>query len=105
MDALKKILIEENEFNDINYYYMQLALEDKNKYLLNKHGDLFLVVDSLIHYKMYMDKNDIEHELYTLVDSFNDCLVSKNDFCETFLDKIHSFRDRNGRTCKVLFIN
>ena len=128
MDALKKILIEENEFNDINYYYMQLALEDKNKYLLNKHGDLFLVVDSLIHlnnintgsnniglrnvnvrpagsYKMYMDKNDIEHELYTLVDSFNDCLVSKKDFCETFLDKIHSFRDRNGRTCKVLFIN
>ena len=49
MDVLKKILIEENEFNDVNYYYIQLALEYKNKYLSNKHGDLFLTVDSLIH--------------------------------------------------------
>ena len=86
MDALKKILIEENKFNDVNYYYIQLALKYENKYLLNKHGDLFLMVDSLIHlnniitgsnntglrnvnvrpagyYKMYMDKNDIEHAL------------------------------------------
>ena len=42
MDALKKILIEENEFSDVNQYYMQLALEYKNKYLSNKHGDLLL---------------------------------------------------------------
>ena len=86
MDVLKKILIEENEFNDVNYYYIQLALEYKNKYLSNKHGDLFLTVDSLIHlnniitgsnniglrnvnvrragyYKMYMYKNDTEQAL------------------------------------------
>ena len=83
MEALKQILIEEDEFNDVNLYYMQLVLNYKNRYLTNKHGNLFLMVDSLIHlsnwitgsnkmglrnvnlkpaycFKMHMDKDDIE---------------------------------------------
>ena len=52
-----------------------------------------------------MDKDDIEQALYTLVDNFNDPIISKKDFCEIFLDRIHPFRDENGKTCKVLFIN
>ena len=55
--------------------------------------------------KTYMDKDDIEQALYTQEDNFNDWIISKKDFCEIFLDRLHLFRDGNGRTCKVLFIN
>ena len=105
---------------------MQQALKYKKKYLMNKHGDLFLIIDSLIHmkniitgsnniglrnvnvkpvgyYRMYMVKNEIEHVLYALIDSFNNCLIIKKDFCEKFFNRIHSFRDGNHRTCKILF--
>ena len=123
MEALKQILIEEDKFNDVNLYYMQLALKYKNRYLTNKHGNLFLTVDSLIHLNniitgsnnmglrnvnvkpVYYCKTYMEQALYTLVDNFNDQIISKKDFCEIFLDRIHLFRDGNGRTCKVLFIN
>ena len=49
MEALKQILIEEDEFNDVNLYYMQLAQKYKSGHLTNKDGDLFLTVDSFIH--------------------------------------------------------
>ena len=126
MDVLKKKLIEESEFSDMNYYFMQLALKYRNKYLMNKHGDLFLTVDSLIHLnniitrssnielrkvnvqvdysKMYMDKRNIDHAFDALVNNFNNRLITKNDFCEAFLDRIHLFRLGNGRTCKILFV-
>ena len=55
--------------------------------------------------KMYMDKRYIENALYRLVDQFNDRLISHKDFCETFLNQIHPFRDGNDRTCKILFVN
>ena len=126
MGALKKILTEENEFNDVNYYFMQQALKYKNKYLMNKHGDLFLTVDSLIclnniitgsnntelrninvklagYCRMYMDKNNTEHAIYALVDNFNERLITKKDLCEKFLDRIHPFRNGNVRICKILF--
>ena len=50
-----------------------------------------------------MDKSLIEAALYSLVDQFNDRIISHKDFCRTFLDQIHPFRDVNGRTCKFLF--
>ena len=105
---------------------MMLALQFKNKELLNQDGDLFLTVDSLItlnnfvtgscniqlrqinvkpalYDKKYMDFTKIESELYLLVDKFNERQISTRTFCDVFLDKIHPFSDGNGRTCKILF--
>ena len=48
MDAFQKILIEEGEYSDVNYYFMQTALKCKNTYLTNENNNLFLTVDSLI---------------------------------------------------------
>ena len=53
--------------------------------------------------KQYMDASRIEAELYSLVDKFNNRRITSRTFCDTFLDKIHSFADGNGRTCKILF--
>ena len=126
LEALFKILNKENELNNINLFRMINAREFKNKELINKDGDLFLTVDSLIrinnyitgsrnmHFrqfdvkpafynKQYMDFTRIESELYRLVDQFNDRKISPTTFCDIFLDKIHPFADGNGGTCKILF--
>ena len=102
------------------------AREFKNKELINKDGDLFLTVDSLIrinnyitgtrnihlrqinvkpafYNKQYMDFTRIESELYRLVNQFNQGKITPRTFCDIFLDKIHPFADGNGRTCKILF--
>ena len=102
------------------------AREFKNRELINNDGNLFLTVDSLIRInnyitdshniqlrqinvkpafydKQYMNFTKIESELYRLVDQFNEGKITARTFCYIFLDKIHSFADRNGRTCKVLF--
>ena len=106
---------------------MKDALEYRNKYLMNKDGNMFLTVDSLIHlnnlitgsnnlelrkvnirpagyYRSYMDWHNVEFALYALVDYFNDCLITKKDFCERFLNDIHPFKDGKDRTCKILFV-
>ena len=46
--AIIKILKEEKEHNDVNYFYMKQALDYKEKYLQNKDADMFLTVHSLI---------------------------------------------------------
>ena len=48
MDTLQIMLIEEGEYSDVNYYFMQISLKYKSTYLKNKSGNLFLTVDSLI---------------------------------------------------------
>ena len=124
--ALIKILKEENEFNVQNLMRMKYAHNFKNQELINKDGDLFLTVDSLIkinniitnshnlhlrrhnvkpagYNKQCMDVSRIEAELYSLVDKFNDRWIMPRAFCDTFLDKIHPFADKNGRTCRILF--
>ena len=121
-----RILEEEDELNNENLYQFMLASQFKNKELLNEDGDLFLTVDSLItvnnyvrgsnniqlrqinvksafHNKQYMDFSQIESELYVLVDKFNERQITARCFCNKFLDEIHPFSDRNGRTCKILF--
>ena len=126
IEALLKILNEEGELNNKNLFQMMLARQFKNKELVNKDGDLFLTVDSLIrinnyitdshniqlrrinvkpafYNKQYMDFTRIESELYRLVDQFNERQITPRTFCDIFLDKIHPFADGNGRTCKVLF--
>ena len=120
LEALFKILNEENELNNINLFQMINACEFKNRELINKDGDLFLTVDSLIrlnnyitgshniqlrqinvkpafYIKQYMDFTRIESELYWLVDQFNERKITARTFCDIFLDKIHPFADRNGR--------
>ena len=124
--SLITILKEENELSFINFIRIKNACNFKNKQLINKDGDLFLTVDSLItinslitnsntiqlrqinvksafHNKQYMDFTMIESELYTLVDKFNERQITTRHFCDIFLDKIHPFSDGNGRTCKILF--
>ena len=124
--ALIKILKEEDEFNVQNAMRMKYARDFKNQELINKDGDLFLTIDSLIrinniitnshnlhlkhhnikpagYNKQYMDMSRIEAELYSLVDKFNNRWITPRAFCNTFLDKIHPFADGNGRTCKILF--
>ena len=48
VEILIKILNEEGELNKKNFFQMMLALQFKNKELLNQDGDLFLTVNSLI---------------------------------------------------------
>ena len=124
--SLITILKEENELSFINFIRIKNVCNFKNKQLINKDGDLFLTVDSLItinslitnsntiqlrqinvksafYNKQYMDFTMIESELYTLVDKFNERQITTRHFCDIFLDKIHPFSDGNGRTCKILF--
>ena len=126
LEALFKILNEENQLNNINLFRMINAREFKNRELINKDGNLFLTVDPLIrlnnyitgphniqlrqinvkpafYIKQYMDFTRIESELYRLLDQFNERKITARTFCDIFLDKIHPFADGNGRTCKILF--
>ena len=126
IEALLKILNEEGGLNNKNLFQMMLVPQFKNKELVNKDGDLFLTVDSLIrinnyitdshniqlrrinvkpafYNKQYMDFTRIESELYRLVDQFNERQITPRTFCDIFLDKIYPFADGNGRTCKILF--
>ena len=60
-EAIVKILKEEKEFNDLNYFNMKTALDYKEKYLQNKEGDMFLIVYSLIEVNhSILGKNNTE---------------------------------------------
>ena len=52
-----------------------------------------------------MDKDFKKNELYPLIDEFNERKINHRDFCSILLKYIHSFYDRNGRTCKILFVS
>ena len=60
-EALVKILKEEKEYTDLNYFNMKTALDYKKKYLQNKLGGMFLTVDSLIEVNnLILEKNNTE---------------------------------------------
>ena len=98
MDTLQKILVEEREYSEVNYYFMQEALKYKKK----KNTQRIITLNNIItssqniglrdvnvyptgyYSKMYMDKRHIENALYRLLDQFNDRLISHKDFYETF---------------------
>ena len=105
---------------------MKSTLEYKNVCLTDKNSDRFLTVDSLItlnniitgsrnvtlrdinvkapgYNKVYLDKSLIKPALYQLTDEFNERKVTHKEFCDTFLNLIHPFRNENDRTCKILF--
>ena len=118
------ILNEEKEMNKVNFFRMLNAYKYIRRELLTTEGDLFLTVDSLItlnniitnssniflrqvnvkpngYNKQYMHFTQIETELYTLIDQFNDRYISKRYFFEKFLYEIHPFLDGNGRLIKL----
>ena len=53
--------------------------------------------------EMYIDKDLIEDKLHQLIDQFNERKISLKDFYTEFLENIHPFYDRNGRTFKTSF--
>ena len=112
MEALLKILNEEGELNNKNLFQMLLARQFKNKELVNKDGNLFLTVDSLIRInnyitdshniqlrqinvkpafydKQYMDFTRIESELYRLVDQFNEREITEHFVIFFLIKYIH----------------
>ena len=119
---MTKMLKEEKEYSDLNYFNMKQALDYKQKHLQNKDGDMFLTADSLIELNnLILGTNNmelrkinatnpyfpwwcVESSLYILVDDFKDRRLRNRDFYDHFME-IHPFLDGNGRTCKLLFIN
>ena len=121
------ILNEEKEITKDNFFWMVKAYKYIQRELISTDGDLFLTVDSLItlnniitnsnniflrhinvkpagYNKQYMHFNQIESELYRLIDQFNNRYISKRYFIKKFLDEIHPFSDGNGRLIKLCFI-
>ena len=126
-DQIFMILNEEKEMNEVNFSRMVKAYKYIQRELLTTDGDLFLTVDSLItlnniitnsnnillrqtnvklagYNKQYMNFNQIESELYRLIDQFNDRYISKRYFIKKFLNEIHPFLDGNGRLVKLCLI-
>ena len=126
-DQIFMILNEEKEMTEDNFFRMVNAYKYIQTKLLTTEGDLFLTVDSLItlnniitnsnnfflrrvnvkpagYNKQYMYFDQIEVELYRLIDQFNDRYISKRYFIKKFLDEIHPFLDGNGRLVKLCFI-
>ena len=129
-ESVIKILEEEKEYNDLNYYDMKKALDYKKRYLHDEEGDMFLTVDSLIELNnLILGKNRtdlrkvnvkpagyvmnfnpcfplwcVETSLYKLLDDFNKRRITNREFSNRFLE-IHPFLIGNGRTCKLLSIN
>ena len=126
-DQIFMILNEEKEMTEDNFFRMVKAYKYIQTKLLTTEGNLFLTVDSLItlnniitnsnniflrqvnvkpagYNKQYMYFDQIEVELYRLIDQFNDRYISKRYFIKKFLDEIHPFLDGNGRLVKLCFI-
>ena len=129
-ESVIKILEEEKEYNDLNYYDMKKALDHKKRYLHDEEGDMFLTVDSLIELNnLILGKNRtdlrkinvkpagyvmnfnpyfplwcVETSLYELLDDFNKRRITNREFFNRFLE-IHPFLNGNGRTFKLLSIN
>ena len=126
-DQIFMILKEEKEITKDNFFRMVKAYKYIQRELLTTDGDLFLTVDSLIalnniitnsnnislrrinvkpagYNKQYMHFDQIESELYRLIDQFNDRYISKRYFIKKFLDEIHPFSDGNSRLVKLCFI-
>ena len=55
--------------------------------------------------EIYIDKELIEDKLYQIIDQFSERKLTSAKFYSILLNKMHSFYDGNGRTCKKLFAN
>ena len=52
-----------------------------------------------------MDKQVVDDKFFQIIHQFNVKKITSKDFDSILLNKIHSFHDRNGRTCKILLAN
>ena len=52
-----------------------------------------------------MDKALMEDKLYQIIDQFNERKITSTKFYSILLNKIHSFYNGNGKTCKIQFAN
>ena len=52
-----------------------------------------------------MDKKLIEHNLYQIIDQFNERKSKSRKSNSIFLNKTYQFYDRTGRACRILFAN
>ena len=127
LDQIFMILKEEKEISKDNFLRIKKAYKYIHRELITTDGDLFLTLDSLItlnniitnsnnillrqtnvrpagYNKQYMHFNQIESELYKLIDQFNDRYITKRYFIKKFLNEIHPFSDGNGRLVKLCFI-
>ena len=101
------ILNEEKEVTMDNFFRMVKAYKYIQRELLTTDGDISLRqinVKPAGYNKQYMHFNQIESELYRLIDQFNDRYISKRYFIKKFLNEIHPFSDGNGRLVKLCFI-
>ena len=112
--TLEKILIEENEFTELNLKLLGKAYLFKEKHLKTKHNDLFLTFDSPIEINNiilnkrnsslwrgqlkpqgynfeYMHFSITDLHLQILIDNFKDRLISKKEFVNKLL-YIHPFQ-------------
>ena len=55
--------------------------------------------------KTNKNKDLIEDKLYQLKDQFNERKINHGDFYFASPDNIYPYCDRNGRTCKILFVS
>ena len=122
-DVMKKILISEKKFTETNYKRLQKSLVFIGKDLVDSDGGRYLTVNSLMEInniitgsnnislrkvnlkpygfdKKYMHKELIEDKFYQIVDQFNERKITSTKFYSILLNKIHTFYDGNGRTCK-----
>ena len=53
--------------------------------------------------KIYMNKGLIEHNLYQLIDQFNERKINHRHLSFAVLNNINLFYDGDGITCKMLF--
>ena len=102
-DAVKEILISQNEFIETNYKKLKKALVHIENNLIDSDGGMYLKVESLIEInniitgsnnitlrkvnikpygfdKMYMDKELTEDELYQTIDQFNERKFTSTKF-------------------------
>ena len=98
------------------------------KNLIDSDGGMYLTVHSLIEInniitvsnnitlrkvnakpngfdKMHLGKVLIDDKPYQIIDQFNERKITCAKFYSILLNKIHSFYNGNGRTCKILFAN
>ena len=124
-DVIKEILISKKQFTETNYKRLEKVLVSIE---INLKDSKILIVGSLIETNniingsnninlrkvnvkqfgfdnMYIDKELIEDKFYQIIDQLKERKITSTKFNSILLNKIYPFYDRNGKMCKILFVN